>query len=119
MDQNPFFGTMAPFPFMPGMPMIIAPSPFFSPFSMPMGPFSGPMVPIFDPVSLTMGAAGIGKQELDQMQRAVLENQKQQLTQLKKYVAEYAKSIDQAMVKIDEEIGKMDKPSSDKREKHA
>ena len=107
MNQDPLSGAIPSFPFMPNVPFF--PTPFFSPFSMPVGPF--------DPASM-MGMPGMLRPEqLDQIQRAVLESQKQQLTQFKKYVAEFAKSLDQTLVKIDEEIGKIEKRSSEKREK--
>ena len=118
MDQDPLTGTIPPFPFMSGMPMFTVP--VFSPFPVPIGPFPGPLAPVFDPSSMTMGMPGVVKQEqLDQFQKAVLEAQKQQLTNSKKYIAEVAKSLDQALVKIDEEIGKIEKRSSEKREKRS
>ena len=106
MDQNPFFNGMFPYGFFsPNMPLFTPSFPFSAPVPTPMLPmrtFAGSSNPL-----TTFAAPGFATPEMvEQMQKAMLESQKQQLQQLQKYLAEYSKSVDEALGKIEEEIAK-------------
>jgi ABC-type transporter Mla subunit MlaD len=76
---------MMPFPFMGSM--------------MPMGPVSA-MANM--PLAVNLPTA----EQMAEIRRAMLQNQQQQLSQLKEMVAQYAKSIDEALNQVHQELTK-------------
>lgn len=100
---------MFPFMFAPADPMF----PFIGPMAPGLMPFPyniGPMAP--------MGAAAIPRggmsfsnsqptaEQMAEMQRAALQFQHQQLTQLREGVGQYGKSIEEALSRIEKELAK-------------
>lgn len=100
MNQNPFPSFGYPYPFYPSPMMFVPPFPVFAPAQMM------PAAPLVGSVRADQYAAftGMSPEAALDLQKAYLRNQKQQLVQLREYVAEYARSIDEALANIDKEI---------------
>lgn len=101
--MNPTMFT-GPLNFYPSLffPMNFMPMLAFPPMPT-MGPLSGPMGPAqFSPFGRMPGST-------IEMRMAYLQNQKQQLLQLQKNVANYSKSIEEALASIEAEISETEK----------
>jgi hypothetical protein len=95
--------------------MFMPPFPFATAFSAQMPPVGSSANPSLAASLLPFSFPGYVRPEMvTEMQKAALQNQQQQLSQLKAYIAEYAKSIDDALAKIEEEIEKTTKQESKK-----